>query len=82
MAPEKLLKGGEFLIADVPAGDVFTPEDFTEEQVSIADTTEQFVRNEVLPHVEKLENHDFDLMVKLLRQFGELGMLMIDAPEE
>ena len=82
MAPETLLKGGEYLIADVPPGDVFTPEDFTEEQVSIADTAEQFVRNEVLPHVEALENHDFDLMVKLLRQFGELGMLMIDAPEE
>jgi butyryl-CoA dehydrogenase len=82
MAPEKLLKGGEFLIADVPPGDVFTPEDFTEEQVSIADTADQFVRNEVLPHIDKLEEHDFDLMVKLLRQYGELGMLMIDAPEE
>jgi butyryl-CoA dehydrogenase len=82
MAPEKLLKGGEFLIADVPPGDVFTPEDFTEEQISIGDTAEQFVRNEVLPHVDKLEAHDFDLMVKLLRQYGELGMLTIDAPEE
>ncbi len=61
---------------------MFTPEDFTEEQVSIADTADQFVRNEVLPHIDKLEEHDFDLMVKLLRQYGELGMLMIDAPEE
>src|SRR3972149_5251333 len=34
------------------------------------------------PLGEHLENHDFDLMVKLLRKFGELGLLMMDAPEE
>jgi len=82
MASEKLLKGGEYLVADVPCGDVFTPEDFTEDQIAFGDETGKFVRNEVLPNVDKLENHDFDLMVKLLRQAGELGLLMIDAPEE
>jgi len=82
MISEKILQGGEYLIRDVSAGDVFTPEDFSEEQIQLGDTTEQFLRNEVLPHVEELEHHDFDLMVKLLRRFGELGLLMIDAPEE
>ncbi len=82
MISENLLQGGEYLIRDVPAGSVFTPEDFTEEQIQLGDTTEQFVRNEVLPHVERLENHDFELLVSLLRRFGELGLLMIDAPEE
>src|SRR3990170_752177 len=79
---EKILHGGGYLIEDASAADVFTPEDFSDEQLQLADTTEQFLRNEVLPHVEKLENHDFDLMVKLLRKFGELGLLMMDAPEE
>jgi len=82
MISEKILQGAEYLIRDIPPGDVFTPEDFTEEQIALGETTEQFLRNEVLPHVEKLENHDFDRMVTLLRRFGELGLLMIDAPEE
>jgi alkylation response protein AidB-like acyl-CoA dehydrogenase len=82
MITDRILQGAEYLIKDVSPGDVFTPEDFSEEQVQLGETTEQFLRNEVLPHVEALENHDFDLMVKLLRQFGELGLLMIDAPEE
>ena len=79
---EKILHGGGYLIEDATAGTVFTPEDFSDEQIQLADTTDQFLREKVLPHVEKLENHDFDLMVKLLRQAGELGLLMIDAPEE
>ncbi|HEX2709899.1 MAG TPA: acyl-CoA dehydrogenase family protein, partial [Candidatus Deferrimicrobium sp.] len=79
---EKILHGGGYLIEDASAGTVFTPEDFSDEQLQLADTTDQFLREKVLPHVEKLENHDFDLMVTLLRQFGELGLLMIDAPEE
>ena len=79
---EKILHGGGYLIEDATAGTVFTPEDFSDEQLQLADTTDQFLREKVLPHVEKLENHDFDLMVTLLRQFGELGLLMIDAPEE
>jgi butyryl-CoA dehydrogenase len=79
---EKILHGGAYLIRDTPPSAVFTPEDFTEEQVALGETTEQFLRNEVLPHVERLEHHDFGLMVKLLRRFGELGLLMIDAPEE
>jgi alkylation response protein AidB-like acyl-CoA dehydrogenase len=82
MISERILHGGEYLVKDLAPGDVFTPEDFSEEQVQLGETTEQFLRNEVLPHVERLEHHDFELMVRLLRQFGELGLLMIDAPEE
>jgi alkylation response protein AidB-like acyl-CoA dehydrogenase len=82
MISEKILQGAGYLIKDIAPADVFTPEDFTEEQLQLGETTEQFLRNEVLPHVETLEHHDFDLLVKLLRRFGELGLLMIDAPEE
>lgn len=75
-------RGGDYLFADVSAGEPFTPEDFDDEQKQLADTTEQFVANEVLPKVRELENHDLPLMRKLLRRAGELGLLMIDAPEE
>jgi alkylation response protein AidB-like acyl-CoA dehydrogenase len=77
----KLFKGAEYLITEAARDDVFVPEDFTDEQKQIGETTSQFVLNEVIPSQEKLENHDYDLSVKLMKRCGELGLLMIDAPE-
>ncbi len=79
---ERIFKGGEYLVAEVTKDDVFTPEDFTDEQRQIAETTEQFVTNEILPHAEEIEAQNFDLVVEGMRKAGELGLLMIDAPEE
>lgn len=79
---EELIKGGSFLIEEVDANRMFTPEDFTEEHKMIAKTTEDFVVNDVLPHLEDIENHQFDKSVKLLKEAGELGLLGADVPEE
>jgi alkylation response protein AidB-like acyl-CoA dehydrogenase len=79
---EKILKGGEFLIAEVSCAEIFTPEDFTDEQKQIAETTEQFVENEILPHIDEIDEQNFDLVVEGMSKCGELGLLMIDAPEE
>ncbi len=78
---DTLLKGGEYLISEVKCEDVFTPEDFSDEQKQFGDTTEQFVANEILPHVEEIDNQNFDIVVDGMRQCGELGLLMMDAPE-
>lgn len=78
----ELLKGGEFLIKDVNAGSVFTPEDFTDEQKQIAETTEEFIMNEVVPFVEEMDDGNYDKVFELLQKSAELGLLMIDAPEE
>jgi len=78
----KIFKGAEYLISEISCNDLFTPEDFTDEQRQIGDTTEQFVLNEVLPHREEIEHHNLPLTVELMRKCGELGLLMIDAPEE
>ncbi len=51
--------GGEYLVADATRDDVFTPEDFTEEQKAIGDSTEAFVRDEVRPRAEELEKQHF-----------------------
>lgn len=75
------LKGCGYLVASVNAGDVFTPEDFSDEQKQIGETTEIFVNNEVLPNLEDIDRQNFGLVVDLLRKSGELGLLMIDAPE-
>lgn len=79
---KKVVKGGSFLIEDIPFNEVFTPEDFTEEHRMIAKTTEEFIENEVVPQIEYLENHEFDRTVKLLKKAGELGLLAADVPEE
>ena len=77
----KLVKGGQFLVEETDYKSVFTPEDFSDEQKMVASTAEQFAMNDVLPLVEKLENHEFEHSVKLLRQAGELGLLGADVPE-
>ena len=79
---EKLFKGGSFLVEDLKGEDILTPEDFTEEHLMIAKTTEDFVEGEVVPEIDKLEDHQFDISVKLLKQAGELGLLGADVPEE
>ncbi len=79
---ERIYKGGEFLVTEVDANDVFTPEDFSDEQKQIAETTEQFVDNEIKPHIDAIDAQQFDLVVEGMRKCGELGLLMIDAPEE
>ena len=78
----RLFKGAEYLITEVTKDDVFTPEDFTDEQRQIGETTAQFVLSEVVPRIEEIEKHNFDLVVQLMKKCGELGLLMIDAPEE
>ncbi|HZH60273.1 MAG TPA: acyl-CoA dehydrogenase family protein [Metabacillus sp.] len=81
-ATDSVIKGGSFLIEDISYDRMFTPEDFTDEQKMIAKTTEDFTVNEVVPHLNDIENHQFDKSVKLLKQAGELGLLGADVPEE
>ncbi len=77
-----LKRGGSFLLEDSAAEDVFTPEDFSEEQIMIRDMAEHFVEEEVLPQQEKIENKEWDVTVSLLRRCGELGLLGIEVPQK
>lgn len=79
---KKFIKGGSFLIDDITPDQIFTPEDYTDEHIMIAKTTDDFVENEVIPEVEHLENHEFHRTVNLLKKAGELGLLGADVPEE
>ncbi|TVP83774.1 MAG: acyl-CoA dehydrogenase [Alkalicoccus sp.] len=81
METTERVKGGGFLLESQTAEDVFTPEDFTEEHKMIGKTTEDFVKNKVVPEIEYIENHEFDRSVRLLKQAGELGLLGADVPE-
>jgi alkylation response protein AidB-like acyl-CoA dehydrogenase len=77
----QIKRGGGFLIEDSAPADVFTPEDFSEEQTMIREMTEQFVEDEVLPQVEKIEHKQWDVTVNLLKRCAELGLLGIEVPE-
>ena len=79
---EEILKGGEYLIKAATCAAVFTPEEFTDEQKQIAGTTEQFIAGEIIPHLDEIEKQHFEVVVEGMRKCGELGLLMMDAPEE
>ena len=72
----RILKGGEYLVTDVACEEVFTPEEFTDEQKQIGETTEQFVTNEILPHLEEIDNQArrCGAIVRSLLQFSRDGV--------
>ncbi|BFH66852.1 acyl-CoA dehydrogenase [Paenibacillus dendritiformis] len=79
---DQKVKGGSFVIDDIAPDAIVTPEDFTEEQRMMMDTTRDYVEGEVLPNDEAIEKLNYDLTVKLMRKAGELGLLGADIPEE
>lgn len=79
---KKIFTGGEFLVREIACQEVFTPEDFTDEHKQIGNTTEQFVINEIQPINGEIEAKNFDLLLGKLKECAELGLMMIDAPEE
>ncbi|NVL91623.1 MAG: acyl-CoA dehydrogenase family protein [Desulfobacterales bacterium] len=81
MAKQRLFKGGEFLITDALPEEVFTPEDFTDEQRLIGRSAEEFRLGELEQRKEELEELNPELVRGLLRKAGELGLLSVDIPE-
>jgi alkylation response protein AidB-like acyl-CoA dehydrogenase len=79
--PKTKISGGSFLLEERQTADVFTPEDFSEQQQMIGQTTEEFAVNEILPNVEKIEHKDFSISRGLLKKAGELGLSAVEVPE-
>ena len=78
---KEYVKGGEFLITDPTTAEVFTPEDFTDEHRMIGDTCREYIDNEVVPNLPKLEGHEWGIARDLLKKAGELGLLGANIPE-
>jgi len=78
----KALMGGEFLIRETEAKDVFIPEEFDEEQRMIAQSSRDFLEQEVYPHLDRIDALEEGLMPSILDKAGELGLLGISVPEE
>src|SRR5260370_25577987 len=79
---KRTIKGGAFLIEESTPEEIFTPEDFTEEHRMIAETTRQFVDNEVTVHIDQLEQHDWKLARELVQKAADLGLIAANIPEE
>ncbi len=79
--PGSKILGGSFLLEERKPEDVFTPEDFTEQHLLIAQTAEEFANKEIVPNIEKMEHKDFAVTRDLLRKAGELGLSGVDVPE-
>jgi alkylation response protein AidB-like acyl-CoA dehydrogenase len=75
------LKGGSFLIEEHTTDQVFTLEDLSEEHRQIAQTTQDFARNEILPNAEKIEHKEFAVTRELIRKACEIGIGNVDIPE-
>lgn len=77
------IKGGEFLIKETPASQIFIPEEFNEEQQMIADTCRDFLRTEVWPRLNEIDQAKSpELMSSLMDKAGELGLMGTVVPEE
>lgn len=76
------LKGGEFLIRETEAKDIFIPEEWNEEQLMIAQTCRDFLAQHIDPNLNRIDAQEEGLMVDLLNKAGELGLLGISVPEE
>ncbi len=76
------IQGGEFLVRETPAQDIFIPEEFSEEQKMMAQACQDFIDTEINPNVEKIDSMKHpELVPQLFKKAGDLGLLGISVPE-
>ncbi len=74
-------RGGQFLVRETKCEDIFTPEDFNEEQLMMRDSVMEFVDKEIWPYKNRFENKDFALTEESMKKAGDLGFLSVAVPE-
>ncbi len=80
---KKSINGGEFLIKETAAEDIFIFEEFSEEQKMMAQACQDFIETEIFPLIEEIDSmKNPDLIPSIFKKAGELGLLGISVPEE
>lgn len=82
MSDKKAIKGGEFIIRDTKPEHIFIPEEWNEEQRMIANMCQDFIQQEVIPHLDRIDSMEEGLMPSIMDKAGELGMLGMSVPED
>lgn len=77
----KTLDGGEFLVRDITAQEIFSIEELSEEQKMLRDSAKEFIDKEVVPNKERFEKKDYAYTEEVMRKIGEMGFLGIAVPE-
>ena len=75
------IKGAAFVVQETAAENIFTPEDFSEEQIMMKESVQEFVNREIIPHRERFENKDYAFNHEVMQKAGELGFLGVAVPE-
>ncbi len=78
---EEITRGGQFLVKETKCENVFTPEDFSEEQIMMRDSVKEFVDKEIWPNKNRFEKKDFAFTEEVMRKAGEMGFLSVAVPE-
>lgn len=78
---KEILRGGQFLVKETPCEDIFTPEDFSEEQQMMKDAVIEFNDREIIPFKDRFEAKDYAFTEECMRKAGELGFLGVAVPE-
>src|SRR5690554_5179876 len=78
---ENIVRGGQFIVKETACEEVFTPEDFSEEQKMMRDSVKEFVDREIWPLKERFEQKDYALTEEIMRKAGALGLLGVAVPE-
>lgn len=79
---DSILRGGQFIVKETKCENVFTPEDFSEEQKMMRDSVREFTDRELWANKERFENKDYAFTKEVMQKAGELGLLSIAVPEE
>jgi alkylation response protein AidB-like acyl-CoA dehydrogenase len=79
---KEVIKGGGFLLSETLPAQVFSPEDFTDEQRMIAQTAEEYIEKEIIPLREAIESKDYELNRALIKKGADLGLINASIPEE
>jgi alkylation response protein AidB-like acyl-CoA dehydrogenase len=79
---KSILRGGQFLVKETDCNDVFTPEDFSEEQRMMKEAVTEFNDREIIVHRSRFEAKDFALTEEVMRKAGDLGFLSVAVPEK
>ena len=78
---KNISQGGGFIVNETAANTVFTPEDFSEEQLMMKESVQEFVDRDIVPNRERFEQKDYDLTRDMMAKAGDLGFLGVAVPE-
>ncbi len=78
---EEITRGGQFLVKETKCENVFTPEDFSEEQLMMRDSVKEFVDKEIWPNKNRFESKDYKFTEEMMKKAGEMGFLSVAVPE-